>query len=82
MKSIVLVDSDNGRKSLKFPKLMTSINIQGLTVLFRAPSIGTVLVVGHSGYTIGDSSHQWVMDMFVDLPIGQSVVLENDGGDQ
>ena len=88
MKSRLVNAQCSEPKNLPFPKLMRSIkNVQfgvagGVIILFDKPACGTALVQGESNYPIGIYANNWAMQCFEDLPIGQSVVLENDGNAQ
>ena len=79
MKSKLVAAPCSEPKSLPYPKLMLDTDKEGMVVLFEKAGDGIVLVPGKSQYRPGLFSGGWSMCHFVDLPLGQSVVLENDG---
>ena len=79
MKSKLVAAPCSEPKSLPYPKLMVTAEKKDLIVLFDSKSSGTVMVCTSGRHKIGYHSLHWCDADFEDLPLGQSVVLGNDG---
>lgn len=77
------VSIGNNNIVLTFPKLMKSSlgDIVLMTLINNNLGEGTLVKSGHNYDDIAYHQHHssWAMDDFTDLPIGEQIVLSNEG---
>jgi hypothetical protein len=75
MKTETIITNEDER-TMPYPKLMMSK--KGSSIIFFYEDKKGVVVSGDDRYDVGEHSEYWDMNCFIDLPLNQQVILQND----